>query len=354
MPLLGNPTAAVLYPGKLIYAKVPYAWGARLYVVAHTLLAVAGMFALMRSWGVSRSGSGLAALGYAFGAPILFQYCNIIFLVGAAWTPLGLRAADRLAAAGEAIGPGRAGGGAGDADAGGRPAGGLRDGALRGGIRGGPGLGGTGPEIDPRPAVGRRGRSPRTRLDRGRLARHQWDPERRDPGRRLSGERARDVADVRGPARSPAPEGRGGAVRLGDPRPDPPGGAAGRLAADGSGEAVGAGRLLRAGRGADGGAAAAGARVHPPDGPGGGAGAARHLPVQPGAVPGRRTGLAQRLRDRLRGEPLLARRGPSAGPARDLGPLALPRRADAGAGVDGGRVPGWAALAGLALGDRGW
>src|SRR4051812_41328596 len=94
MPLLGNPTAAVLYPGKLIYALLPYAWGARLYVVAHTALAFAGMLALMRTWGVSWVGSGLAALSYAFGAPILFQYCNIIFLVGAAWLPWGFRAVD--------------------------------------------------------------------------------------------------------------------------------------------------------------------------------------------------------------------------------------------------------------------
>src|SRR4051794_26969722 len=45
-PLLGNPTAAVLYPGKVIYAWLPYAWGARLYVVAHIVLACAGMGAL--------------------------------------------------------------------------------------------------------------------------------------------------------------------------------------------------------------------------------------------------------------------------------------------------------------------
>lgn len=96
MPLLGNPTAAVLYPGKIIYRLAPsYAWGARLYVVAHVALAVAGMYLLMRSWGTSRAGSGLSALSYGFGGPVLFQYCNIIFLVGAAWVPFGLRAADR-------------------------------------------------------------------------------------------------------------------------------------------------------------------------------------------------------------------------------------------------------------------
>jgi hypothetical protein len=94
MPLLGNPTAAVLYPGKLIYAAMPYPWAARLYAVAHTVLAFLGMIALMRSWGTSRTGSAIAGLAYAFGAPILFQYCNIIYLVGAAWAPWGFLAVD--------------------------------------------------------------------------------------------------------------------------------------------------------------------------------------------------------------------------------------------------------------------
>src|SRR3984893_16292184 len=49
MPLLGIPAAAALYPGKIIHALFPYAWAARLYVVAHTILAFAGMLALMRS-----------------------------------------------------------------------------------------------------------------------------------------------------------------------------------------------------------------------------------------------------------------------------------------------------------------
>ena len=39
MPLLGNPTAAVLYPGKLVFAILPYAWGAKVYIVAHSALA---------------------------------------------------------------------------------------------------------------------------------------------------------------------------------------------------------------------------------------------------------------------------------------------------------------------------
>ncbi len=95
MPLLGNPTAAVLYPGKLIYTMLPYAWGARVYVIAHSVLAFVAMLVLMRSWQVSWTGSGLSALAYTFGVPILFQYCNVIYLVGAAWLPLGFHAVDR-------------------------------------------------------------------------------------------------------------------------------------------------------------------------------------------------------------------------------------------------------------------
>jgi hypothetical protein len=103
MPLIGNPTAAVLYPGKLIFALLPYAWAARIYIVAHTVLAFVLMLALMRFWGISWGGSGLGALSYTFGAPILFQYCNIIYLVGAAWLPLGVLAIDKWVRLGRRI-----------------------------------------------------------------------------------------------------------------------------------------------------------------------------------------------------------------------------------------------------------
>jgi hypothetical protein len=95
VPLLGNPTAAVLYPGKLLFAVLPYPWAARIYIVIHTALAFCTLLVLLRSWGISWAGSGLGALSYTFGVPILFQYCNVIFLVGAAWLPLGIHAVDR-------------------------------------------------------------------------------------------------------------------------------------------------------------------------------------------------------------------------------------------------------------------
>src|SRR5262249_36736678 len=91
MPLLGNPTAAVLYPGKLIFAAMPYPWAMRVYVVAHVALAFVTMRALLRHWSISATGTTIGAMAYAFGGPVLFQYCNVVFLVGAAWMPLGLR-----------------------------------------------------------------------------------------------------------------------------------------------------------------------------------------------------------------------------------------------------------------------
>ena len=71
--------------------------GERVYIVAHSALAFFAMLLLMRSWGTTWFGSSLSALAYAFGAPILFQYCNVIYLIGAAWLPLGVHAVDRWA-----------------------------------------------------------------------------------------------------------------------------------------------------------------------------------------------------------------------------------------------------------------
>ena len=89
------PRRPCFYPLKLIYAAFSYPWATRLYVVAHTVVAFVAMLVLMRSWKTSWTGSGLSAMAYAFGSPVLFQSCNIIYLVGASWLPLGVHAVDR-------------------------------------------------------------------------------------------------------------------------------------------------------------------------------------------------------------------------------------------------------------------
>ena len=92
-PLLADATASVLYPGKLVLALPgTFAWNYRLYIVAHLALAACGASFAARSFGCGVLASGFAGLAYAFGGSVCFQYCNVIYLVGAAWLPLGVMA----------------------------------------------------------------------------------------------------------------------------------------------------------------------------------------------------------------------------------------------------------------------
>ena len=97
MPLLAENTSSVFYPGKLIFAlPLDYTLLYNLYIVLHVLLAAAGVYRLARRFGSSELAAGLAAMSYAFGGSVLFQYCNVVFLVGAAWLPWAALSADRM------------------------------------------------------------------------------------------------------------------------------------------------------------------------------------------------------------------------------------------------------------------
>lgn len=103
MPLLGNPASAVLYPPRIvIFQWLPISYGTayKWYILMHVLLSAATAYAMARNWKATDFAAGLAAISYAFGAVVMFQYCNVIFLVGAAWVPLGLLATDRLLSVG--------------------------------------------------------------------------------------------------------------------------------------------------------------------------------------------------------------------------------------------------------------
>ncbi|MBI3463732.1 MAG: hypothetical protein HY000_11850, partial [Planctomycetes bacterium] len=105
MPLLANPASAVLYPPRIVlFQWLPISYGAayKWYILLHVLLAAATAYAMARHWKASDWAAGVAALCYGFGAVVMFQYCNVIFLVGAAWLPLGLMATDRALAEGDA------------------------------------------------------------------------------------------------------------------------------------------------------------------------------------------------------------------------------------------------------------
>lgn len=121
MPVVADATSTVWYPGKLLFAlplefSQRYAW----YTIAHVLLAASGAYTLARRGcpgadergnepdgalvaragphrpGVSRPGATLCAVAYAFSGAVLFQYCNVVFLIGAAWLPWALLATHRL------------------------------------------------------------------------------------------------------------------------------------------------------------------------------------------------------------------------------------------------------------------
>lgn len=100
-PLLANPTAAVLYPGKVVFFLLPYPWAARVYVIAHVALAFGAMVAFLRGMKASAVGAILGGAAYAFGVPVLSQTSNVIFLVGASWLPLGFLAVERWVCRGD-------------------------------------------------------------------------------------------------------------------------------------------------------------------------------------------------------------------------------------------------------------
>lgn len=97
VPLAASPTAATFYPVQLIGA-LPLAPGHMQlgYVLLHLLLSFGTCYALAREMAASITAALLATLAYTFSGSVLFQYCNVVFLVGAAWLPAALWAAHRL------------------------------------------------------------------------------------------------------------------------------------------------------------------------------------------------------------------------------------------------------------------
>ena len=90
-PLAADPTAALFYPPKLMFAlPIDFASSYVIYVVGHVFFAAFSMFVACRWLRCSVMASGIAATSYALGGTIVFQYCNVIFLVGAAWLPIGM------------------------------------------------------------------------------------------------------------------------------------------------------------------------------------------------------------------------------------------------------------------------
>ena len=97
VPVLADATSSVFYPGKLVFLlPVSFALRYKLYVIGHVVLAALSSFVTARAWKASPSAAAVAAIAYAFGGGVVFQYCNVVFLVGAAWLPLAALAIERM------------------------------------------------------------------------------------------------------------------------------------------------------------------------------------------------------------------------------------------------------------------
>lgn len=91
-PLIGDPTASAFYPGKAIFflssiGLCSYNLCFKLYIWIHVALMYLLSYLLARRLKISPMGAMFAALCYAFSGQTLFQYSNVIYLIGAAWVP---------------------------------------------------------------------------------------------------------------------------------------------------------------------------------------------------------------------------------------------------------------------------
>lgn len=97
LPVLADASSSIFYPGKLVFLlPVDFNLRYKLYVIGHVVLAAGGSYCLARRWKATPYAAAIAAIAYACGGNVVFQYCNAVFLVGAAWLPLAALAADRM------------------------------------------------------------------------------------------------------------------------------------------------------------------------------------------------------------------------------------------------------------------
>lgn len=95
VPLAAEISSGICYPGQLVFL-VPGRFHQKYnaYVAGHCLLAVGTTYFVARRWRWSRAAACLSAVSYGYGAPVLFHYSNVIYLVSAAWLPVGIWAID--------------------------------------------------------------------------------------------------------------------------------------------------------------------------------------------------------------------------------------------------------------------
>lgn len=109
-PLAANPAYELFYPLQLPILLPSFAYGFQLHIVLHFLLAAAGMYFLIRSFGAGEAAAAFGALSFAFGGAYLSLSSMLPLLFSLSWLPLSLlfarrwiRDSDRLSLIGAAF-----------------------------------------------------------------------------------------------------------------------------------------------------------------------------------------------------------------------------------------------------------
>lgn len=95
VPITADATSSVFYPAKILFA-LPCSFPLRykLYIIGHVFLAALGAYCLARHHRCGSIPAAMAGLSYALGGSVVFQYCNVVYLIGAAWLPFAIADAD--------------------------------------------------------------------------------------------------------------------------------------------------------------------------------------------------------------------------------------------------------------------
>lgn len=91
-PFLASPQSALFYPGTLLFYFLPLSFAVNYFSILHLLFNALGMFLLLGSLNVSRSGSILGSFVWAFSFLMLSRLPagHIIHLSGYSWTPYAI------------------------------------------------------------------------------------------------------------------------------------------------------------------------------------------------------------------------------------------------------------------------
>ena len=91
-PVVSEASSSVFYPLQVLFLipGLPFHRAFVLYAALHVYLAGVGAFLLARGIHCRHSAALLCGIGYSMGGSLVFQTCNLVFLVGGSWLPFAV------------------------------------------------------------------------------------------------------------------------------------------------------------------------------------------------------------------------------------------------------------------------